>query len=61
MKTSQLVEMTAEERQQRASEVKQELFNLRLQQSGGQLEKPSRIKELRREYARIQTIDNERR
>jgi large subunit ribosomal protein L29 len=32
------------------------LFNLRLQQSSGQLEKPSRIRALRRDIARIQTV-----
>lgn len=35
---------------------KKELMNLRFQKSGGQLANPGRIKELRREVARIKTI-----
>lgn len=41
-------------------ECKEELFNLRLSQATGNLEKPSRIKELRKLVARLKTILNER-
>ena len=41
-------------------ESKEELFNLRLSQATGNLEKPSRIKELRKLVARLKTILNER-
>ena len=40
---------------------KEELFSLRMQKATGMLEKPSRIHELRKEVARINTILNERR
>jgi len=43
------------------SECKEELFSLRMQKATGMLEKPSRIHELRKEVARINTILNERR
>jgi len=39
---------------------KEELFNLRFSQATGNLEKPSRIKELRKEVARMKTIIKER-
>lgn len=60
MKATDLRQMTAEELNLALDETKQELFNLRLQQSLGQLEKPSRMKILRREIARIETIRTER-
>lgn len=42
-------------------EVKDELFRLNLQKSLGQLEKPSRIRALRRQVARFETVKSERR
>ena len=41
-------------------DLKRERLNLRFQQAAGQLEKPSRMKEVRRDIARILTILNER-
>ena len=41
-------------------ETEKELFNLRFQNSAGNLEKPSRIKELRKFVARMKTVLNER-
>jgi large subunit ribosomal protein L29 len=41
-------------------ELKREAFNLRVQAATGQLEKPARIREVRRTIARIQTIQGER-
>ena len=60
MKASELRELTQEELVQRHEETKKELFNLRIQQSTGQLEKASRVRELRRDVARIKTITKER-
>ena len=45
-----VVELTAMSR-----ELRQELFNLRLQQASAQLEKPARLRVLRRDIARIET------
>ncbi len=56
MKASEIKELTEAELQQKLHDAQQELFNLRLQQSSGQLEKPSRIRALRRDIARIQTV-----
>ncbi|MBC9033593.1 50S ribosomal protein L29 [Sphingomonas sp. JC676] len=40
--------------------LKREAFNLRFQAATSQLEKPSRVKEVRRDIARIKTLQNER-
>ena len=40
--------------------LKEELFNLRFQQATGQLENPSRMKEVKKTIARIKTIITER-
>lgn len=42
------------------AELKREQFNLRFQSATNQLEKPSRIREVRRTIARIKTLQNER-
>jgi large subunit ribosomal protein L29 len=41
-------------------ELKREQFNLRFQAATNQLEKPSRSREVRRDIARIKTLQNER-
>jgi len=42
------------------SELKREQFNLRFQAATSQLEKPSRMREVRRDIARIKTLQTER-
>ena len=42
------------------SELKREAFNLRFQAATNQLERPARIKEVRRDIARIKTLQTER-
>ncbi len=41
-------------------ELKEELFDLRFQQAIGQLENPSRLREIRKTIARIKTVITER-
>jgi len=41
-------------------ELKREAFNLRFQAATNQLERPARIREVRRDIARIKTLQNER-
>ncbi|RME43835.1 MAG: 50S ribosomal protein L29 [Deltaproteobacteria bacterium] len=60
MKADQLRELTPEELIQREQDLKDELFNLRFQHFTGQLDKTSRLTEVRREIARIKTIRTER-
>jgi large subunit ribosomal protein L29 len=45
----------------RKKEARQEQFNLRLQQQTGALEKPSRLNELRKDVAKLETVISERR
>ena len=59
MKWHELKEYTVEELAQRRREVQQEMFNLRVRQSAGQLERPSRLRELRRDLARVATLMRE--
>ena len=49
-KDDSIAELTVKSR-----DLKQEIFNLRLQQASGQLEKPSRVRKLRKDVARIET------
>ncbi|MEZ5300644.1 MAG: 50S ribosomal protein L29 [Verrucomicrobiales bacterium] len=60
MKTRELRELTLEELTARRRELKQEAINLRVQQQSDQLENPARIRLVRREVARIETLLSER-
>ena len=59
MKTKELRDMTNGELDQRLTELKGELFNLRFQLATGQLENPLRIRNVRKDIARIKTIIRE--
>lgn len=56
MKIKEIRELNIAELQTRKRDLRQETFNLRLQQQSGQLEKPSQIKAIRREVARVETV-----
>ena len=58
--TENLKVKTDDQLQQQLSELKREQFNLRFQSATNQLEKPSRVREVRRTIARIKTLQNER-
>ncbi len=60
MNNNDLRKLSNEELNKKISECKEELFNLRFSQATGNLEKPSRIKELRKLVARMKTILRER-
>jgi len=55
MKMSELKDFTQAELTARSRDLRQELFNLRLQKASAQLEKPARLRLLRRDIARIET------
>ncbi len=61
MKTKELRESTVDELKARKRELSQESLHLRIQQQSGQLENPSRLKHLRKDVARIETIISDRR
>ena len=60
LKIKELRELSNKELETKIREAKKELFNLRMKQSTGTLEKPSKIKELRKDVARMKTIIRER-
>ena len=64
MKVNEVVKelraLSDDELESKITESKKELFDLRLKQSTGSLEKPSRIRELRKNVARMKTILAER-
>ncbi|PYI83960.1 MAG: 50S ribosomal protein L29 [Verrucomicrobia bacterium] len=55
MKMSELKDMTVQELTAKSRDLRQEIFNLRLQQASSQLEKPARLRLLRRDIARVET------
>jgi large subunit ribosomal protein L29 len=59
MKAKEIRDLSSDEMQQKLIEMKHELFNLRFQHEIGQLENPSKMKEIKRDIARIRTVLNE--
>ena len=55
MKMTEIKDLTAAELGAKGRELRHEIFNLRLQQASSQLEKPARLRVLRRDIARIET------
>lgn len=55
MKISELKDMTSTELTAKGRDLRQEMFNLRLQQASSQLEKPARLRVLRKDIARVET------
>ena len=60
MNIKEIRELSSDELSGRKRELRQEVFNLRMQQATGQMERPSRLKDIRKEVARIETILSER-
>jgi large subunit ribosomal protein L29 len=60
MKIADVKALTSEELRSRAQELRHEKLNLRIQQQGGRLERPSRLREIRKSLARIETILTQR-
>ena len=60
MKAKEIRELTDAEAQAKLRDLRQEMFNLRLQQQTARLERPSRIHEVRRDMARLETVLRER-
>ena len=60
MKVKEIREMTTEDIKKKIMDAKEELFNLRFSASLENIEKPSRIKELRHDVARCKTVLRER-
>ncbi len=60
MQVGELRELTTGELEEKVTELKEELFNLRFQLATRQLENPMRLKEVRKSIARAKTVMRER-
>jgi large subunit ribosomal protein L29 len=59
MKIKELKEMSADELKHREAELVDQLFKLRFQKSLGQLESPMKVKNIKKDIARIKTLLNQ--
>lgn len=60
MKSDEIRQKTADELKDQLEDLQKEAFNLRFQKASGQLENTSRVREVRRDIARIKTVVHER-
>ncbi len=61
MKARELRERSMEELNKTLGDLEEQLFKLRFQKSTGQIENPQKIREVRKDIARVQTVLNEHR
>ncbi len=60
MKPGEVRELSVDELQQREKDLDDQLFRLRIQKSMGQLEAPAKVRDIRRDLARVKTILREK-
>jgi large subunit ribosomal protein L29 len=60
VKASSLRDKSADELQTRERELAEQLYKLRFQRATGRMESPARMRQVRREIARIKTVLNEK-
>ena len=60
MDLSEMRELNVEELEEKLKAFKQELFNLRNEKAGGKLAKPHRIRQIRKDLARLMTVQTEK-
>lgn len=60
MKSAEIRNLSAEDLQAKLKEARAELFNLRFQMATGQLDNTARIKQVKKNIARIQTVMRDR-
>jgi large subunit ribosomal protein L29 len=56
MKASELLELSVEELREKAHDLETQLFRMRIQKATGQLETPFKLRTMRRDLARINTV-----
>jgi len=61
MKVEDLRQNSEDELKQHVLDLKKEAFNLRFQRASGQLENTSRVRQVRRDIARVKTVLHQRR
>ena len=60
MKARELREKSIEELRRSEADLREQLFKLRFQKSTGQIENPQKIREVRKDIARVLTVINQR-
>jgi len=60
MKAAEIRELTTDDLRARVKDLDDQIFRLRIQKSMGQLEAPGKVREVRRDLARIKTILREK-
>jgi large subunit ribosomal protein L29 len=60
MRASELKEMTMDELQAKEADMRKELFNLRFQAATGEIENPRRIRQVKKDIARLLTVVGEK-
>jgi large subunit ribosomal protein L29 len=60
MKATEVRELTVDDLRARVKDLEDQTFRLRIQKSMGQLEAPAKVREIRRDLARIKTILREK-
>ncbi len=60
MKVKEIRQLSSEQLGEKVKELKNELFNLRFQLATGQLDNPTSIKQVKKDIARVKTIQKER-
>ena len=61
MKASEIRDLAGDELLAKSRELRAELFNVKVKRSTGQLESTARLKQLRRDIARVETVLREKR
>ena len=61
MKAAEIRDLSNEELVAKSGELRYELFNVKVKRATGQLENAARLKQLRRDIARVETVLNEKR
>ena len=59
MKPNEIRELSGKEREEKIQDLEEELFNLRFQIATGKIENPDRLRHIRRDVARIKTIQRQ--
>lgn len=59
MKMQEIKDLSAAEREEKLKDLQEELFNLKFQLATGKIENPGRLKHMRRDIARIKTLQQQ--
>ncbi len=59
MKMQEIKELTEKERDEKLQDLQEELFNLKFQLATGKIENPGRLKHMRRDIARLKTLQSQ--